>query len=460
MQQTRLFSAILACGLALPAAAPALTAEDVVARFEVNKALCEDAQQELVRQSDVLQADKEAWLAFSRGLQAALEANAALLDGLHDRDRANGETGVAAARSLQPMGSDQSHVPHIGWGIFGYFEQRRDQINQAIAEVDATVAAGTAGFHVAGQGWLTGEQLEARIAAQAEDIAALQAAVDAGTHAIHYPGLGWVTGQQLEACIAAEDQKIADTLQAIADGSYSVHLPHLGWVTRTQVEGMIVAKQAELDGIEAALSDGSLSIHRAPYGWLSPAQLDGMIAGNEDARAALTALIGEGGFAHAFFAEGWNDANQLQARIAAEEAGIAEVQRVDGAGEYAVPTAHHGWLNRNQLTDLLALPDCWDKPGGPNPCIAPSARPHYQDALGRIGPSVATDIEIREQRIALLTAFLAALAAQADPEFQRLAVQRDLYGLLEAEFDMERSAQASRLMREMAWLRRNLDLIP
>ncbi len=445
----------LAATVALPAAA--FTDADAIAPQTLRIALCRDAATEIARQADVWRGEMDAWQAFRRGLAAELSRGAARLAEEHRRARAVEEQAVAAARSLVPLGGDAAHVPHIGWGIFGYFAQRRDDTNRAIAEAEGVVSAGDYGFHVAGQGWMTGDSLEAAIAAAAQERANLDAAVADGLFAIAYPGLGWINRQGVEGCIAAAEAEIAQIRATIAAGDYAVAIPGIGWVNRNGLRGMIDAAEAELKGIEDALTGGTLGIARQGHGWFNREGLEAWIAGNEAARAEIGRQLGDGVYAYAFPSGGWLNGQGIDAMIAEREAGIAEVRRQEGSGLYAVPSAL-GWVNGEGARAALALPTC--RENGPTPCIPAEYRPHYQDALRRIPVAVATDVAIRQFEIDRLRAWRAAFEAHAAPDLQRLETERKIHGTLAAEFDQDLAAQRARIGRHIAWLRAAMDHIP
>lgn len=449
--------AVLLALVALPVPAAAVTEADVIAPQTLRIELCRDAEREIARQADLWRAELDAWQAFRRGLTAELARGAARMAEEHRRARAVEERAVAAAPGLVPLGGDAALVPHIGWGIFGYFEQRRADTNRAIAEAEGTVAAGEAAFHVAGQGWMTGDGLEATIAAAAQARVDFDTAVSNGDFAIAYPGLGWITRKGVEGCIAGAEAEIAQVRATIAAGDYAVAIPGLGWMTRNGMNGLIAAAEAELAGLEAALTAGTLSIARNGHGWFDRNGLEGWIAANEAARAEIGRLQAAGAYSYAFPAIGWADGKGIDAMIAEREAGIAEVRRLEAEGKYSVPTAL-GWTDANGARAALALPTC--RENGPSPCIPADHRPHYQDALRRVPLAVATDIAIRQLEIDRLRAWRAALDSHATPDLQRLETERAIHGVLAAEFAQDLAAHRARIARHIAWLRRGMELIP
>lgn len=453
----RALPALALAALAFAPPAGAVTDEDAIATFRDRIALCQDGGREIARQADLWRAELDAWKAFRQRLREELARGAARLAEEHRRARAVEDRAVAAASGLVPLGGDAAHVPHIGWGIFGYFEQRRADTNRAIAEAEGTVGAGEYGFHVAGQGWMTGDGLDAAVAAETQRRVDHDAAVGAGTFAVAYPGLGWIDGNGVRACIAAAEQEIANTRAVIAAGEYAVALPGLGWVTRNSLNAMIATAQAELKGLEDALAARTLAVARPGRGWFDGNGLDGWIAANEAARAEIARLTGAGSYGYAFPTAGWLDGNGIDAQIADREAGIAEVRRLADAGTYGVPGAL-GWHDANGARAALALPTC--RENGPQPCIPAEHRPHYEDVLRRIPLAVATDIAIRQFEVERLRSWRAAIDAHAAPDLDRLALERAQFGVLAAEFDVELAAHRTRIERHIAWLRRSLEMIP
>lgn len=451
----RLLAAALSMAGALPAAA--FTEADAIAPQLLRVEICRAAGLEIARQADLRRSELDAWHAFRRSLAAELTRGAARLAEEHRRALAVEQRAVTAARSLVPLGGEQAHVPHIGWGIFGYFEQRRADTNQAIAEAGAQVGAGDYGFHVMGQGWTSGAALDAAIAADVQARSDFEAAVSEGTFSISYPGLGWISRSGVENCIATAEEEIARTRATIAAGEYSVSIPGIGWITRNGLESRIAAAQAELAGIEAALAGRTMGIARAGHGWFDGNGLDARIAANEAATAAIDQQLADGALGYPFPVRGWLTGAAIAAEIAEAEAGIAEVRARDAAGQYGVPSAI-GWIDATGARAALALPTCRDN--GPQPCISAESRPHYQDVLRRIPIAVAADIAIRQLAIDRHRAWGAALASHATPEQERLAADLQMLGVLAAEFDHDLAANRARIQAQIDWLRRSMEFIP
>lgn len=121
---------------------------------------------ELRRRVDLHMHHLEAWIAWRRSLLNEMARNAQRLSEEHQRARTVADRAVSVAPGLQSLGSERSSVPHIGWGVFGFFEQHRDRTNAAIAEAMGQVGQGTRRFHISagGLGFMTRQELEARIA--------------------------------------------------------------------------------------------------------------------------------------------------------------------------------------------------------------------------------------------------------------------------------------------------------
>ena len=364
---------------------------------------------------------------------------------------------VAAAPSLVPLEGETAHIPRFGWGVFGIIEQHRDDVNAAIAEVDATVAQGEYSFDVKAQGWRTGAELEAAILADADRISELEQSLSDGAFSINYPGLGWVDRTQLESCITSEQQTIDDIFAQIAAGEYAMNLPNLGWITRNELEARIEQAEAELEALRAQKASGEMSINRAGAGWFTHHELNDQIAAETAALNEVQATISDGTFVHNFPTGGWLSANDINAAIESAREGISEVQATVGDGAYPVPMTN-GWSNRNEATEALALPDCVEH--GPTPCLNPDLRPHYQDALGRIPIAVQTDIALRQLDIGKLESWLGAIASHATPQIDKFNITLDIYGVRQAEFDIELANDEARLQRNIDWLRDNLEFLP
>lgn len=450
-------AAVVAASMLIPSQASAFTEANVIAPQVLRIENCRDAGREIARQVDLYRAELDARIAFRRGLRAELDRGAARMSEEHHRMIAVEERAVGAAAGLVPLGGDSAHVPHIGWGIFGYFEQRRADTNRAIAEAEGTVAAGEAGFHIAGQGWMTGDSLDGAIAADVKARADLDASVSAGVFAVAYPGIGWIDGNGVQACITAAETEIASVRATIAAGEYAVAIPGIGWTTRNGLNQMIAAAEAELAGLESALTDGKLSIARQGRGWFDRATLEAWQAANAAASEDVRRLLGEAKYGYPFPTAGWMDGNAIDAAIADREAGIAEVRRLESAGSYGVPGAL-GWFDGNAARAALALPTC--RENGPSPCVPADHRPHYEDILRRIPLAVATDIAIRQLEVERLRAWRTALEAHATPDFQRLEMEAGQLGVLAAEFAADLAAHRARLGRHVDWLRLSLESIP
>jgi len=450
-------AAIVAALLVAPAQLSAFTEANAIAPQVLRIEHCRDAGREIARQADLYRGELDARIAFRRGLRAELDRGAARLAEEHRRALAVEDRAVAAAGSLVPLGGDSAHVPHIGWGIFGYFEQRRADTNRAIADAEGTVAAGEAGFHVAGHGWLTGDSLDGAIAADVKARADFDAAVSAGGFAVAYPGIGWIDRNGVEACVAAAETEIASVRATIAAGEYAVAVPGIGWTTRNGLDQMIAAAEAELAALEASLTDGKLSIARQGRGWFDRATLEAWQAANEAAGEDVRRLLGVATYSYPFPSAGWMDGNAIDAAIANRESGIAEVGALQAAGTYTVPSAL-GWVDGNGARAALALPTC--RENGPSPCVPADHRPHYEDVLRRIALAVATDIAIRQLEVDRLRAWRAALDAHATPDFQRLEMEAGRLGVLAAEFSVELAAHRARLGRHIDWLRMSQESIP
>jgi hypothetical protein len=207
-----LLAVALAAAGALPAAA--FTEADAIAPQTLRIELCRDAGLEIARQADIWRGERDAWLAWRRGLTAELARGAARLAEEHRRARAVEERAVAASRSLVPLGGDAAHVPHIGWGIFGCFEWRRDDTNRAIAR--------------RGHGWFDRNGLEGWIAANEAAKAEIGRQLGEGVYAHAFPGGGRLNGQGLDTMIAEREAGIAEVQRLEGAGSYAVPTG-LGW---------------------------------------------------------------------------------------------------------------------------------------------------------------------------------------------------------------------------------------
>jgi len=447
-----LFAPLALC-LGLGVAAPpalAVSAEDIVRPWQDDIALTKRALDELARQGAQRLSELEAIKTLHASMTGALQDNVDMLELLQARDQANADRFVGAAAALKVSNGEQSYVPHIGWGIFGFFEQHRANTNKAIDEVDAQVAAGEAQFFIQGLGWHSGKSLAALVAGDQAAIDALQKALDEGSWQIHYPGIGWADRRGLEGRIAANQKQITDTLDVIAKGDYQVHVPHLGWVTRNAVSKMIADAKAELAAVEAQFGAGDAQIHRAIGGWITmksvQAAMDQLAKQQKDLEAAAAA----GSFQHHLPNVGWVTGEGLDNLIKARQEERSKVEAAAGAGTYVVPSGCCGWIDGNNISRLLALPDC--RPEGPTPCLTPSDRPHLQDAQRRLGPTVAVDLAVRQAEIDLYAAWRAALGGFIEPQVKLLRESGQQWGRTQAEFDIELAAIRQRVQARIDFL--------
>lgn len=450
---------LLACCLALLALSPApvlaVSAEDIVRPWQDDIAMTGRALDELARQGAQRLSELGATKALHAAMTQALADNVAALELLQQRDQANEERFVAAAGSLKVSGGDQSWVPHIGWGIFGFFEKHRDDTNKAIEQVDAQVAAGEAQFFILGLGWQSGKSLAALVAADQKAMDDLQAALDAGTWQIFYPGIGWADRRGLEARIVGDQKQIDEALAVIAKGEYQVFVPQLGWVTRNAVKQQIAAAEAELAAAEAQFQVGDAQIWRAIGGWITTKSVQGAMDELAKQQEALEAAAQQGTFVHYLPLLGWVDGRGIDATIQARLGEVAKIQDSAAAGTYAVPSGCCGWLDGNNIQRLLALPDC--VPNGPSPCLNPPDRPHVQDAQRRLGPSIAVDIAVRQAEIELFKAWREALAGFIEPQVKLYHEASEQWARTQSEFDIELSAIRQRIDDRIAFLQSVLD---
>lgn len=443
--------------LALLAPLPALAvgAEDIVRPWQDDIAMTKRAIDELARQGAQRLSELGATKALHAAMTQAIADNIAALDLLQQRDQANEERFVSAAGALKVSGGEQSWVPHIGWGIFGFFEKHRDDTNKAIAEVDAQIAAGDAQFFILGLGWHSGKSLAALVAADQKAMDDLQAALGAGTWQIFYPGIGWADRNGLEARIAGDQKQIDETLAVIAKGEYQVFVPQLGWVTRNAVNQQIENAKAELAAAEALFQAGDAQIWRAIGGWITTKSVQGAMDDLARQQEALEAAAQQGSFVHYLPLLGWIDGHGIDATIKSRQDEMAKVQDSAAAGTYVVPSGCCGWLDGNNIQRLLALPDC--VPNGPSPCLNPADRPHVQDAQRRLGPSIAVDIAVREAEIALFKAWRAALVGFIEPQVKIYQEGAAQWARTQAEFDIELAAIRQRIEDRIAFLQAVLD---
>lgn len=453
----RMTSTLAAAGLLLvPQPAASLTEAMVLQPHVDQITLCTEALRELQRQADIRHDELSAWQVHARALREEMARNATRLSQTNELSRGRADRAASAARGLQVPGVDQSHVPHIGWGIFGYFEQRRDETNRAIAEATENFNSGATSFHVASVGWMTTTSVAARIEQATQAITDLRTSIDAGSFTIHYPALGWVTRVSLEACLEQQRDRIAELGQQIADGSYSVHLPHIGWTTRNALQTALQTTRDELAALEAQVAARELTIHRSP-GWITGQSVQNQIDDLSRRRSELEAQVAEGGFTHSLMGYGWTTGQSLQAQIDQIDADVASVRAQLSAGTYSVPIAG-GAIDANSARAALARPDC--RPQGPSPCTARESRPALQDALARIPRAGAFDIEYRLMERRHLVATLAVFGQHATPALHANEVQRRIHERLQDEFAQELALHRSRLERRIDWLLANLELIP
>jgi len=445
--------AIAPLGFAPPALA--VSAEDIVRPWQDDITMTRRALDELARQGAQRLSELEATKTLHASMTAALQDNVAALDLLQDRDRGVAELFVGAAGGLKVSGGEQSYVPHIGWGIFGFFEKHRDDTNAAIDAVDAQIAAGDTQFFIQGLGWQSGDSLAAVVAADQAGIEALQRALAEGTWQIHYPGIGWADRRGLEGRIAADQQQIDQALEIIARGEYQVHVPQLGWVTRNAVLKMIEDAKAELAAVEAQFQAGDAQIHRAIGGWITTKSVQATMDQLAKQQEELEAAAQSGSFVHHLPQLGWIDGRGVDATIAARQTELQKIQDSASAGTYAVPSGCCGWVDGNNLARLLALPDC--VPEGPSPCLNPPDRPHLQDAQRRLGPTVAVDVAVRQAEIELYRAWRAALAGFIQPQVKLLQEAGQQWGRTQAEFDLELAAIRQRVEDRVTFLQSVID---
>ena len=205
-------------------AAKAVTIDEIVRPQRDAIALCTDARAELNRQFALRMKELEEVKAWHQSLQAALADQIAFQAEENERARAAEDMFVSRAGSLVVKPGDQAWVPHIGWGIFGFFEKHRDDTNKAIAEAEGAIGRGETQFNVQGVGWLSGDGLAELLAADAKAMADLQTALDTGVWQINYPGLGWVSGQSLDACAAGNEKRIKELQEQVSKGEFQINV--------------------------------------------------------------------------------------------------------------------------------------------------------------------------------------------------------------------------------------------
>jgi len=451
----RLSAVIALVLLALAAPAAAITDEDTIRPWLDDNELVKEAETELARQIDLRRQELEQVKALHMQMRASLAENAQRLKELHDRDLAVATLFVSAASALKPSDGDQSFVPHIGWGIFGFFEKHRDDTNKAIQDAEGAVSRGETQFHLPGIGWISGQGLDALVASDQAGIDALQAAADAGTYQIHFPGIGWVDKEGLATLRAANDQAIAATRETIAKGEYQVHVPHLGWVTRNAVEAQIAQLQQELKGLEDGKSAGTLQIHRAIGGWITLVSTQQVMDGLTAEADGIAAQLASGDYVVHLPAIGWVSGKAIDDLVKARQADLAKMIQTAAEGHYTVPSGCCGWVDQETVTKLLALPDC--RPQGPTPCLAEGHRASLQDAQRRIPVAVDVDAQVRQLEIDLYLLWRGLLDALASPRLQQLNLSLEQWARTQSEFDIELAQHRHRIERRIKWLREVID---
>ena len=437
----------------------AMTAEDVVTPWRDQIATCSEAMDEIAYQADMARSDIDADIARLNALAEAIAQGEADLAAHHDYLHAMADLIVTAAPGIAEPGAEGANLPRIGWGIFGYFEQRRDETNAAIREAEAAIAEGTTAFGVQGHGDLSRQSLAEAIAQRVSDRAGLDAAVDGGSFAINYPELGLVTRPDAEACIAEAEGHISETFALIAAGEYTHHIPHLGFVTRNTIEAMIAETQAQIDALAAAQQAGALVILRPLHPVaLTAADLDALVADLEARSATLAQAVADGSFQHGLPVYGVVSRESIAGMLAALAEATQTAQAALDAGTYMISAAHFGGIDRAQAEVLLNLPDC--RINDPRNCLGPGVRSILQDALVRIPLAAGFEIALLALEIDLWEGYAAVLDARAAPEETMLALARRRLELLVPEFDRELAAYRSQLSRRLDWLGRARDLIP
>jgi hypothetical protein len=430
-KRSSVFAAALA---ALVGAAQAVTPEDVIRPQRDAIAHCTDARTELARQFALRMKELEEIKSWHQSLETALAVQVGFQAKENERARAAEATFVSRFGSLVVKPGDQAWIPHIGWGIFGFFEKHRDDTNAAIADAEGAVARGEAQFHVEGIGWLSGQSLAGVIAADAKAMADLQGAFDRGEWQVHYPRLGWVSGASLTACVADNEKRIAELLDTISKGEFQIHVVNVGWVTRNSLQAIIDGEKAQLAQIETAAGEGSLQIHRAIFSWQTLVGVHAHMDQTKKTKVEYEASA----FSTATFhvpSVGWTTGEGLDAAIAAAEKEVAGVQQTAADGKYQVPSGV-GWVDMNAIRAALALPDCRPK-DSPAPCLAPEHRPLLQDAQARVPVAVETDVGIRQIRIDVLKAYRAQITELAQPRLAQLELDLAQWGRAQDEFASE-----------------------
>ncbi len=441
--------ALLAAGFLLSPFARAVTAEDIVRPQRDAIEQCQAARAELDRQFALRLKQHEELTAWHQSLKEALADLVAFLAQEHDRAQAVAETFVARAPAMTVKPGNESWIPHIGWGIFGFFEKHRDDTNKAIEEAEGAIARGETSFNIAGAGWQSGQSIEATLAEDAKAAAALQEQAAKGEWSISYPGLGWVNGNSLAACVADNEKRIAQLLDQVSKGEFSIHVVNVGWVTRNGLQAMIDGEKKALADLEAAAAAGKLSINRAFFGWQTLEGVAGHLAETSKIKSDYEAAAGST-VSFNVPSIGWTTGDQLGEAIAAEEKALAAMLQTAGEGKYAVPSGL-GWVNMNDIEAALARPDCRPK-DSPSPCLPPEHRPILENARSRVPLAVETDAEVRQAHIDLLKAYRAAIASLAEPRSAQLALDLAQWTRMQDEFDAELAEHRRNSERRLKWL--------
>ncbi|MBL9010524.1 MAG: hypothetical protein JNL56_05020 [Alphaproteobacteria bacterium] len=430
--------------------AGAVTVEEIVRPQRDAIAHCEDARAELARQGALRMKQLEEVKAWHQSLEQALADLIAFQEQEYERAKAAEALFVSRAASLVVEPGEQSWVPHIGWGIFGYFEKRRDDTNKAIAEAEGAIERGETQFNVQGVGWLSGKALKDLLAADAKAMADLQTALDTGVWQISYPGLGWVSGQSLAACRADNEKRIKALQEQVTKGEFQIHVVNLGWVTRNSLQAMIDGEEKRLKQLDADVAAMTLQINRAFFGWQTLAGVHSHMDKAKKDKAAYEAAAAAT-ISYNVPSIGWTTGNDLDVAIARAEKEVAGVLQTAGEGKYAVPTGV-GWLDMNAIQAALALPDCRPK-DSPSPCLPPEHRPILQDGAARVPIAVDTDVAFRQQRIDLLKTYRAEIATLAQPRIALFDLDLHQWGRMQDEFTAEAGEHRKVIERKIKWLK-------
>ena len=440
---------LAAATAALLNSAAAVTVEEIVRPQRDAIAHCADARSELARQGALRMKQLEEVKAWHQSLEGALADLIAFQEQEYERARAAEALFLSRAPSLVVEPGDQAWVPHIGWGIFGFFEKHRDDTNKAIAEAEGAIGRGETQFNVQGVGWLSGDGLAELLAADAKAMADLQTALDTGVWQINYPGLGWVSGQSLDACAAGNEKRIKELQEQVSKGEFQINVVNLGWVTRNSLQAMIDGEKARLKQLDADAAAMTLQISRAIFGWQTLAGVQAHIDAATKEKTAYEAAAATT-ISYNVPSIGWTTGEALDAAIAAAEKEVAGVLQVAGEGKYAVPTGL-GWLDMNAIQAALALPDCRPK-DSPSPCLPPEHRPLLQDGAERVPVAVDTDVAFRQQRIDLLKAYRAEIAKLAEPRLALFDLDLAQWGRMQDEFTAEVAEHRKVIERKLKWL--------